>query len=348
LYSINPGTGAATLIGPTGLNSNVGGPPTIGLSAGSPTLYISYGNSYSSATLYSVNTTTGAATPIGSTGADGIGAVVLVNGTLYGGSNWQGTTQADTVTVLNPATGAGVLAASVSGGATQFYGLAPFNQIYYFSQLALGGGWQTTLTYINYSTSTITCTTNFVSDSGAPLSVPFSGGAVSTRTDTLQAGQSLHDQSQADLNAPVVEGWAQAICNGPIQASLLYRLYQQGAPVGEAGVNAMTAPATKFVTFAQTKTGVAYGNPSSTQSAVVTFTVVSAGTKLGSANLTLPPLCHGAANLGPLLGLADFVGFVEITSSVPIISLSLNAEAYPVFSSLPPGELSGSTPLVFQ
>ena len=35
-------------------------------------------------------------------------------------------------------------------------------------------------------------------------------------------------------------------------------------------------------------------------------------------------------------------------SSIPIISLSLNAEAFPVFSSLPRGELSDSTSLVFQ
>ena len=155
--------------------------------------------------------------------------------------------------------------------------------------------------------------------------------------------------SKADLNAPVAQGWAQAMCNGPIRASLLYRLYQQGVPAGEAGVNAMTVPATKFVSFAETRTGVAYANPSSTQSALVTFTVVSsAGVKLGSTSLTLLPGGHGAANLGPLLGLQNFTGFVEVTSSVPIVSLSLNFEAFPVFSSLPPGELSDSTALATQ
>jgi len=178
--------------------------------------------------------------------------------------------------------------------------------------------------------------------------VPFGGAAVSTRTDTLQPGRSFHDESKADLNAPVAQGWAQAACNGPIKASLLYRFYQRGVPAGEAGVNAMTAPAIKFVTFAETKTGVAYANPSTNQSALVTFTVISsAGVKLGSTNLTLSPGGHGAANLGPLLGLQDFVGFAEITSSIPIVSLSLNAEAFPVFSSLPPGELGDTTPLVF-
>jgi hypothetical protein len=226
-------------------------------------------------------------------------------------------------------------------------GAVPPPTSHYFSQLAFAGGWQMTLTYVNYSPQTITCVTNFYSDAGGALPVPFSGGTVSSRTDVLQPGQSIHDQSVANLNATVSQGWAQATCNGPIQASLLYRFYQSGVPVGEAGVNAETAPTTEFVTFAQTATGVAYANPSTTQSAAVTIKVFNAaGAPLGSTVITLGPLAHGAANLGPLLGLETFTGFVEITSTIPIISLSLNAEVFPVFSSLPPGDLPSSTTLV--
>jgi hypothetical protein len=80
---------------------------------------------------------------------------------------------------------------------------------------------------------------------------------------------------------------------------------------------------------------------------MVTVTVYNAtGTKLGSHVVTLGPLAHGSENPGPLLGLGSFTGFVKITSTSPIISLSLNAEAFPVFSSLPPGDLPGSTILV--
>jgi hypothetical protein len=49
-----------------------------------------------------------------------------------------------------------------------------------------------------------------------------------------------------------------------------------------------------------------------------------------------------------LLGLQNFVGLAEITASIPIVSLSLNFEAFPVFSSLPAGELSDSTALATQ
>jgi hypothetical protein len=36
---------------------------------------------------------------------------------------------------------------------------------------------------------------------------------------------------------------------------------------------------------------------------------------------------------------------VQVTSTQPIVSLSLNAEAFPAFSSLPPGDLSPGTVL---
>lgn len=216
---------------------------------------------------------------------------------------------------------------------------------YYLPHLALGGGWQTTITYVNYSPNTVTCSTSFLSDSGSPLSVSFGGAAVSTRSDTLAPGGTLHQESTADLNASVVSGWARAECSGPVKASLLFRLYQQGQPIGEAGVNAMTAPAIKFVTFAERQTGVAYANPSA-QTAEISFKAISStGEVLATRSVSLRAGEHGAANLGPLLGLSNFTGSIQIVSTVPIVSLSLNAEAFPAFSSMPPGELDGSTPL---
>ena len=201
------------------------------------------------------------------------------------------------------------------------------------------------MTYVNSSSQVVTCQTSFFSDSGAPLPVSFGGPAASSRTDSLSPGGTVHQQSQANLNAAVVTGWAQAQCSGAVKANLLFRSYSQGIASAEAGVNAMTAPATQFVTFAETGTGVAYANPS-TQSATITFTALdSAGQALASMSLTLAPQQHGAAFLGPLLGLSSFTGSVQITSTAPIVSLSLNFEAAPVFSSLPPGELDSGTPL---
>ena len=135
-----------------------------------------------------------------------------------------------------------------------------------------------------------------------------------------------------------------------MKASLLFRQYDsEGVPTGEAGVNAAAVPATRFITFAEQRegqpgTGVAYANPSGT-AARVTFTARdTAGRTLASVDLDQPlmPGGHGAQNMTGLFGLSSFSGSLEITSAAPIVSLSLNAEAAPVFSSLPPGELDAA------
>jgi hypothetical protein len=340
LFSINPQTGALTAIGPLGSSLIPNGTFFYArLSVGSSTLYMEYDSQ-----LFTINTTTGAATQVGTADSNGYLTSVLLfeNGTYYTGSgNIFGT--------INTATGQISPHSSVSGGPGSIVGLAPLSSSnnYYFSQLAVGGGYQTTLTYFNYSPQTVTCVTNFYSDQGTPLAIPFSQGTISTRTDVLAPGGSIHDQSVANPSAAVSQGWAQGGCSGPVEANVLYRFYQAGVATGEASVGGETAPTTEFATFAQTATGVAYATPSTTQSATITITAYNeAGAKLGSQVVTLGPLAHGAANVGPLLGLSSFTGGIKITSTIPILSLSLNAEAFPVFSSLPPGDLPGPTPLV--
>ena len=221
---------------------------------------------------------------------------------------------------------------------------------YYFPHLAVGASWQTTITYINYSPQEVTCRTDFFSGQGTPLTVSFPAlGLVASRSDVLPPGGSVHEETDVGLSAPLVSGWAQADCTGPVKASLLFRQYDSaGVPTGEAGVNAAAAPATRFVTFAeqapgQAGTAVAYANPSDTSTAVVTFTVkYASGRTLASVDRTLMPGGHGAQNMAGLFGLSSFIGSLEITSRDPIVSLSLNAEAAPVFSSLPPGEVDAA------
>jgi hypothetical protein len=337
LFSINPATGGITAIGPVGVIGNGQG-AYARLSVGSSTLYME-----NASNLYTLNTTTGAGTQVGTTDGNGYltSVLLLENGTYYAGTGAGFGT-------INITTGQITPHSSIFGiGNSSVVGLAPSSSSsYYFSQLAVGGGWQTTLTYVNYSPQPVTCMTSFYSDQGTPLAIPFNQGTISTRTDVLPPGGSIHDQSVASLSAAVSQGWAQAACTGPLAASVLYRLYQSGVATGEASVSAETAPTTEFATFAQTATGIAYANPSTTQSAAITVTVYNAsGTKQGSQVINLGPMAHGSANVGPLLGLTSFTGFVKITSTIPIISLSLNAEAYPVFSSLPPGDLPSSTTL---
>lgn len=224
-------------------------------------------------------------------------------------------------------------------------GIAATSTTWYIPHLAFGGGYQTTLTYVNYSSSPVACQTNFYADSGALLSVPFSTGSVSARNDELPANGSMHVQTSATQSATST-GWAQVTCRAPVKASVLYRLYSSGgAPQGEASVNASNTPASEFVSFAQQATGVAFANPSTSAASITVTALDSSGSVLGSKSVALAANAHAAYNIGPLLGLTSFSGSVQITSTVPIVCLTLNAEAYPVFSSLPPGDLAAGTPL---
>ena len=222
--------------------------------------------------------------------------------------------------------------------------------IYYFPHLAVGAGWQTTITYINYSPQAVTCQTHFISDHGSTLPVSFPGlGTIDSRTDVLPPGGSAHEETDVALQAPPAAGWALAACSGPVKASLLFRAYRGGVPTGEAAVNAATVAGTRFVTFAEqgrgkAGTGVAYANPSDAAATITFMARDSAGQVRARKALTLGPGGHGAQNMVSLFDLPGFTGSLEVTSTEPIVTLALNAEASPVFSSLPPGETdAGST-----
>jgi hypothetical protein len=112
LYSINSVTGAASLIGPTGLSFG----SWRGLSTDASSLYFANGTS-----LYTLSTTNGAATLIGNMGGPEIGALLLEGGILYGGEE----TPALQVDTLDPSTGAATAGPGLTGVSDAFYALAP-------------------------------------------------------------------------------------------------------------------------------------------------------------------------------------------------------------------------------
>jgi hypothetical protein len=209
---------------------------------------------------------------------------------------------------------------------------------YYFAHIAAANVWRTTFTYVNASTQAVTCNTSFYSDSGGALALSFGGASLSSTLDAIPAGGVARRQTDAQPGLPVTTGWAMAKCTGPVKASVLFREYSGSVPQGEASVIAAAAPASQFVTYADQNTGVAYTNPSASPAKITFAAQDGGGSSLGTTSVTVAPGAHGSANLGPLLGLASFSGSVTVTSSQPIVSLSLNAEAYPSFSSLPPGD----------
>jgi hypothetical protein len=112
LYSINPVTAAATLIGPIGLS--LGSWRTLGPTG--TALYFGNGPN-----LYTLNTTTGAATLVGNMGGPQVGSLLLEGGILYGGQE----TPDFRVATLNPLTGVATNGPALTGTSNAFYALAP-------------------------------------------------------------------------------------------------------------------------------------------------------------------------------------------------------------------------------
>ena len=141
LYSVDVATGSASTIGSTGLTLT--GSIFMGLSTGSPTLYLTLSSTPSSpALLYSINTINGAATLIGNTGVVDLGAMAFENGVLYAGSGsasgpWS-------IYSLNTSTGLATLVTTTSSGS--FWGLAPLG----VNIITLGTGTGTVTDNQNY------------------------------------------------------------------------------------------------------------------------------------------------------------------------------------------------------
>jgi hypothetical protein len=114
LYSVDPTNGAARLIGATGIG---GFGQWSGLSTNAETLYLSNGNM-----LYTLNTNTGAASLVGSLGGAEYTAMVLENGSLWGGQS----IPALAVGTLNLSTGAITSTTAITGiNASNVWSLAP-------------------------------------------------------------------------------------------------------------------------------------------------------------------------------------------------------------------------------
>ena len=114
LYSVDPSTAAATLIGSTGQSASA----TLGMSTNSSTLYFAVNSN-----LYTLNTSTGLASLVGPMGVSGIGSMTFEDGLLYAGV----TQPSSQIYTLNTSTGAGTPVSTPSGNPSpdHLWGMAP-------------------------------------------------------------------------------------------------------------------------------------------------------------------------------------------------------------------------------
>ena len=332
LYSVDPTSGATTLIGPLGA---VGPAAVSSLSTGSSTLYL-----VENFNLYSVDTSSGAATLIGSQPLMGLNAAALVyeHGTLYAGVNSCTSSCNLSTWSLNTTTGAGTQIASATNTGN-FQGLAPIvppTTQQFLGQFAFGGGWYTAVYFTNTTTSAVSFTVNFIADDGNVMNLPVIGR--STMVSLAAGGTAI---VEAPNFGSLQQGYASAALPTGVTGYGVFRQSVTGIPDQEAVVP-LTGEGVSGCTLVWDDTAyttaIAVANPSSSPANVSITIRDSSGSVIGTSSLTLAPRTKTEAVLRNLPGLGGVVGnrgsasFATNGGNIVVLGLRFNGAA---FTSIP-------------
>ncbi len=229
------------------------------------------------------------------------------------------------------------------------------NEIFYFPQIADGGVFTTTLFITNpgasNTTANATVTFNDFADSDGNTIVPVftnSQGEQFSGTISLQiaGGRSQRLVSTAASVATGV-GFATVASDISVTGSAVFSQFA-GSPastslVAEAGVDPSSTGTSQaiFVDESGFRTALAYANPSATETANVTFSLLNAeGQVVLTTPTTLAPLNHTSQFVFELFEnsplVTNHVGTLQISSDVALTLMSLRfLDNFSVFTSVP-------------
>jgi len=172
------------------------------------------------------------------------------------------------------------------------------------AQVASGGGWKTTFTFVNNGTTPALMRLNLTGDSGAalhlPLRFPQTGAGpllAPTLERTIQPGASLVIESDGLESEPTQQGWARLLSNGTVSGFAVFR-QRAGTNAYEAVVPLESQLTTGYVlafdNTATLATGVAIANLAS-QPGITTVVIRNdEGVPLQITNLALNGAAHTA------------------------------------------------------
>ena len=178
------------------------------------------------------------------------------------------------------------------------------------SQIAVGGGWKTTLTLLNLSSTASSVTITFQDDDGLPLPLPLvvkqeaaSPPAVSSEvTRVVPAFAVLQIEMDASPPAATVTGWADVVSFGAFAGFAIFRQRGQDgrdsegtAPLEGTSLPGLLLPFDNSEGFA---TGVALVNPGSDRVSLVAVVRDESGLVLSQFGVPMVARGHTAFDLG--------------------------------------------------
>ena len=207
------------------------------------------------------------------------------------------------------------------------------------SQIADGGGWQTSITLVNLDPTSSFYILTLYGDNGQPLAVNTSAGQNSMFSGTLGPGSSVVIDT-AGTAAAVVQGWAYLFTNSTIGGSAIFRYSPATGPAFEASLPLDTGTNSQFALpfdHIGAATGVALVNPSQKDSLSISVTFRDQnGVAIVTDTIPMQPLTHIAFTMTDRYPqTANTRGIVTFQSSGTANVLGLRFRG-PVFTSITP------------
>lgn len=214
----------------------------------------------------------------------------------------------------------------------------------YFPQLVDGGSsvqaWETTVVFNNTNPGSVVCFLDLLGNNGEALRLDFGAGLASRHTVTIP-GQGRRTLRSRVASPSIVTGWAIGSCGLPVQATVSFRLLQNG--LGQVDIAAPpVTPSSLFRAPANAALGIAIANVYTDTSLPIRVTAYDTeGRSVGATTLTVCGKCHLSVNLGTILpGLpGGFEGSVKLVSDSPanvFVAWMLSSERG-LLASLPSG-----------
>lgn len=179
------------------------------------------------------------------------------------------------------------------------------NRVGVLAHVATNGGWITSISLINTSSSPVTVTVNFHGDDGSALALPlnFTGpdGSQSFTTSSVPAtigpNATVLIETVNQTSATLLEGWAEVLGSGPVGGFAIFRYVGSGGSASEGTVPLQTTfPAGLILPYDNTSgfvTGMAIANLS-TSAANISATIWDAnGSQIGAQSINLSGDGHG-------------------------------------------------------
>jgi hypothetical protein len=206
---------------------------------------------------------------------------------------------------------------------------------YYFPQIAVGGGWMTTIFLSNTMTSIPgAATINFTKSDGTPFKADWfdeMGNNVTLGNNVigvqLRSGETRKFVSAADPS--LATGFATVTTNSSalLANAMFTQLDGSGNPIGEAGVP-MAIPLMKQAIFVDTtngfRTGIAVANPNNLALQVHFQLLSDTGQTVASTVANVGPFQQMAIFADQLFqGIPAMVGQVQVWSTSPLTTVGL-------------------------